>query len=273
MAQPYSRLGFTSYNGRLLTEAQRARVEVVLVAPRNPLNVGAASRAMANFGFSQLTVVAPYAPHWAEAKQSAVGASSVLDHAREAATLAEAIAQCTLVLGTGTLTYRKAEQPVVALPDAGSLVISELQRGGHVAIVFGPEKRGLARDDLALCHRLLVIPTDARQPSMNLGQAVAVCLYEIGARPAKIAEAMQGSPGRIDFAPQPTNSGNLDRMASLIEEVMREAGYSPNAMQKANHHDLQLMLRRLELDQKDARRILGLFRRVLTHMKRPSTKK
>ncbi len=253
----------------MLTESQRALIEVVLVSPRNPLNIGAAARAMANFGFTRLTVVAPFAPHWAEAKQSAVGADSVLNNARETATLAEAIARCTFVLGTGTLTYRKAEQPVVELPDVGGLAISELQRGGRVAIVFGPEKRGLTRDDLALCHRLLVIPTNAQQPSMNLGHAVAVSLYELSARKATNG-VFEMSSGSVPLrSPQPADSRDLDLLTSLVEETMRKAGYSPNAMQKANHHDVQLMLRRLQMSKKDTRRILGLFRRMSARMDGP----
>lgn len=169
------------YNESLLTENQRDRFAVVLISPRNPLNIGAVARAMANFGFARLKVVAPYAPHWQEAK-SAVGAEELLAAAAEEATLAEAVAECTLVVGTGTLTYRKPEQTVVRLPDLAPMVRQEMERGGRVALVFGPEKHGLTRDDLSYCHLLVEIPTDAKQPSMNLGQAVAVCLYELAAR-------------------------------------------------------------------------------------------
>ena len=98
------------------------------------------------------------------------------------ATLAEAVSRCTLVVGTGSLTYRKPEQPVVPLPGSAPLVSRELARGGLVALVFGPEKHGLTREDLSFCHLLVEIPTDQRQPSMNLGQAVAVCLYELESR-------------------------------------------------------------------------------------------
>ena len=87
----------------MLPEDQRDRISVVLVSPRNPLNIGAAARAMANFGFSRLAVVAAYAPHWREAR-SAVGAPELLAFAVETETLPEAVAGCTLVLGTGTLT-------------------------------------------------------------------------------------------------------------------------------------------------------------------------
>ena len=136
---------------------------------------------MANFGFSRLTVVAPFEAHWREA-QSAIGAESLLQNAKRTERLEQAIADCTLVIGTGTLAHRKAEQPVVPLPELGGRIISELARGGRVALVFGSEKRGLTREDLSYCHLLAVIPTDPQQPSMNLGQAVAVCLYELAGR-------------------------------------------------------------------------------------------
>jgi tRNA/rRNA methyltransferase len=97
------------YNHSLLTEGQCDAVEVVLVSPRNPLNIGAAARAMANFGFRHLAVVAPYAPMWREAR-SAVGAPEILLNAAETTSLGEAVAASTLVVGTGTLTYRKPEQ-------------------------------------------------------------------------------------------------------------------------------------------------------------------
>ena len=160
------------------TEAQRDALQVVLVSPRNPLNIGAAARAMANFGFRRLKVVAPFAPTWREAR-SAVGAEELLQNAESTECLAEAVSACTLVIGTGTLTYRRPEQKVVLLPLLAPLVSQELARGGHVALVFGPEKHGLTREDLSYCQILVEIPTDPGQPSMNLGQAVAVCLYEL----------------------------------------------------------------------------------------------
>jgi tRNA/rRNA methyltransferase len=244
----------------LLTEAQRDRIEVVLVRPRNPLNIGAAARAMANFGFRRLAVVAPYAPHWREAR-SAVGAPEVLQNAKSTECLADAVAGCTLVAGTGTVTRRKPEQAVVSLPDLAPVVDRELARGGRVAVVFGPEKHGLTREDLSYCHMLVEIPTDPRQPSMNLGQAVAVCLYELARRvfltEKDTPEAVAG--GVRSTAP----CGDLELLAGVVEETMTAAGYSPRGMQPANRHDLRLLLRRLALTRRDARRILGLFRRIL----------
>jgi tRNA/rRNA methyltransferase len=275
----------------LLTESHRDRLTVVLVSPRNPLNIGAAARAMANFGFARLAVVAPYEANWREAK-SAVGASELLRIARDTKTLAEAVADCTLVIGTGSLEYRKPEQPLIPLPELAPLMQKELARGGRIALVFGSEKRGLTREDLAHCHILTAIPTDPAQPSMNLGQAVAVCLYEIASRIAPLAGDL-GAPGpgsprtglsprggdpsllgtgetvaNASESPAPASTRDLDLLAGVVEQTMLAANYSPAAMRKANRHDLDLLLRRLALTHPDAARILGLFRRILWRLNR-----
>lgn len=263
MRSPYA------YNRLLLTAAQRDCLDIVLVSPRNPLNIGAVARAMANFGFAHLTVAAPYAPNWREAK-SAVGAPELLAGAREAATVADAVAQCTFVVGTGTLTYRKPEQEVLQLQDLAPRMQRAVASGGRAALVFGPEKHGLTRDDLAWCHALVEIPTDPRQPSMNLGQAAAVCLYELS-RPGAAStsstdvrqEDVEAAGGR-DAA----QSSALDRLAGLIEEAMAAADYSPAAMRAANQYDLRLLLRRLHFSAHDTRRAMGLFRRIVWGLQR-----
>jgi TrmH family RNA methyltransferase len=246
----------------LSADIHHESIEVVLVRPRNPLNIGAAARAMANFGFNRLTVVAPFEAHWREAR-SAVGAPELLAAARETETLAEAVRDCTLVAGTGSLERRKPEQQVVKLPDLPTLAGGEIARGGRVAIVFGPEKHGLTREDLSLCHVLVEIPTDERQPSMNLGQAVAVCLYELaahGSRTEGLSDSEStGQPG----AP----SGTLDLLTGVIEETMVGSGYSPAIMRGANRLDLRMLLRRLRFNEPDARRALRLFRRILWRMR------
>jgi tRNA/rRNA methyltransferase len=214
---------------------------------------------MANFGFERLAVVAPYAPNWREAR-SAVGAPEQLQNAKETATLAEAVAGCTLVAGTGTLTYRKPEQKVVR---------QEMERGGRVGLVFGPEKHGLTREDLSYCHILVEIPTDERQPSMNLGQSVAVCLYELAVRaylPEKVAH--EEAKAEAGAGKQAADSGSLELLAGVVEQAMEAADYSPARMQEANRHDLRLLLRRLGLSERDRRRILGLFRRILWRLER-----
>ncbi len=223
---------------------------------------------MANFGFSRLTLVAPYAPHWREAR-SAVGAPQLLLGAKESTTLAEAVEECTLVAGTGTLTHRKPEQHVISLPSLAPLIRRQLIEGGRVAVVFGPEKHGLTRDDLSYCHVLVEIPTDARQPSMNLGQAVAVCLYELATRSLSNAQPpSEEISNQTENLPSASTSGNLDTLAELIGQAMAASDYSPRAMQSANRHDLRLLLRRLHLNPADTRRALGLFRRILWRIER-----
>ncbi len=178
--------------------------------------------------------------------------------------MAEAVATCTFVAGTGTLTHRKPGQPVVPLPDFSPMIERELARGGRVALVFGPEKHGLTRDDLSFCNVLVEIPTDPRQPSMNLGQAAAVCLYDLACRPAHVSAIS---------APETSaaTSLQLDRLAHLIEETMTASEYSPRVMHDANRHDLRVLLRRLGPSPQDTRRIMGLFRRILWRLKRDST--
>jgi TrmH family RNA methyltransferase len=268
----------TLYNRSLLTESQRERISVVLVSPRNPLNIGAVARAMANFGFSRLGVVAPFEAHWREAR-SAIGAPDLLHSALESSCLADAVRNCTLVLGTGTLTHRKAEQPVVRLDQLAPFVERAFHNGGQIAFVFGPEKHGLTREDLSYCHALVEIPTDPHQPSMNLGQAGAVCLYELATRVGPSNPGSGIATAQIDLdvknpvtsnasEPAPT-SGKLDILAGLIEQVMQATNYSPKLMQQANRHDIRLMLRRLHLNAADSRRALGLFRRILWRLQLP----
>jgi tRNA/rRNA methyltransferase len=246
----------------LLTPQQRDRVSVVLVSPRNPLNIGAVVRAMANFGFSHLTVVAPYEPHWREAR-SAIGAPELLANARETSTLSDAVRDSTLVLGTGTLTHRKPEQPVIRLDHLAPVITREFESHANISIVFGPEKHGLTREDLSWCQHIVEIPTDSRQPSMNLGQAAAVILYELSIR-SSLSSATPYPPITA-VTPRPT-SGNLDVLADLIQQVMLASNYSPRNMQAANAHDIRLMLRRLALTPADQRRALGLFRRILRRL-------
>lgn len=267
-------------------------IDVILVSPRNPLNIGAVARAMANFGLSRLTVITPYDPSWRQAR-SAIDAEHLLLNAHESPSLAAAVAHCTLVAGTATSRYRHPEQPHFFLPAFIAHAHQELAAHGHIAIVFGSEKFGLSREDLSLCNVIVEIPTHPRQPSMNLGQAVAVCLYALTQQPSAIGPISPASPSNQNPAPEPSQpdepeelipaitpsendktltipfpstglaAGDLNRVAELILETMQAARYSPASMRLANQQDLRLMLRRWSLSNHDLRRALGLFRRIL----------
>src|SRR5436190_1440747 len=156
-------------------------LRVVLVATRNPLNIGAAARAMANFGFSRLRVVNPYDVAFREAR-SAVGAAPLLQRAEEFDTLADAVADCRLVIGTTSLGHRELQHPIRRLEYGARLILRALPQS-PVALLFGSEKFGLSNPDLSHCHWLMRIPTVDQDLSMNLGQAVALCLYELARNP------------------------------------------------------------------------------------------
>src|SRR5579864_2597603 len=153
------------------------RLFVVLVGARNPLNIGAAARAMSNFGFTNLRLVNPYPLGFREAK-SAVGASAVLKRTQEYKTISDAVADCSLVVGTTAARNRKLDHELRPLQEGAGLIRRQLL-SGNVALLFGSEKRGLSNRDLSYCHWLMRIPTREPNPSMNLGQAVAVCCYEL----------------------------------------------------------------------------------------------
>src|SRR6202050_605628 len=149
---------------------------------------------MSNFGVRRLRVVNPYEPAFREAK-SAVGAADVLASAEQFKTVAEAVADCTLVVGATAVGKRNLHHPLRRLEDGARLIRRGLGKSG-VALLFGSEKFGLSNDDLSHCHWVMRVPTVDQELSMNLGQAVALCLYELArdpkaavARPEKIRPA------------------------------------------------------------------------------------
>jgi TrmH family RNA methyltransferase len=229
-----------------------ARLCLVLVRTRNPLNIGAVARAMLNFGAHELRVVAPYDASFREAR-SAVGAGAVLGEAREFASVAEAVADCRLVIGTTAARRRELEQPLVALEHAGAPVRAALAQG-RVALLFGSEKHGLRREDLEHCHWLVRIATEAAQPSMNLGQAAAVCLWEL-ARETAAAPLVEGEVR--------ATSADLERLGALLVELL-EAGGSTHAKTAANSEaEVRRMLRRLNATDADTHLLMGMARKLL----------
>ena len=206
---------------------------MVLVSTRNPLNIGAAARAMANFGFSRLCVVNPYDVAFREAR-SAVGAAPLLQKAEEFASLADAVADCRLVVGTTSVGHRELQHPIRRLEYGARLMLRALP-AAPVALVFGSEKFGLSNDDLSHCHWLMRIPTVGQDLSMNLGQAVALCLYEM-ARDPKAAAARpvkdrlrQRRRNRADHAPPAGGPGQERLRQPRHRGLHRRKGPPPGA--------------------------------------------
>ncbi len=228
------------------------RLRVVLVSTRNPLNIGAAARAMSNFGVSRLRVVNPFTPAFREAV-SAVGAADLLQNAEEFSTVAEAIGDCSLVVGTTAAKDRELQHPLRVLQD-GARIIRKRLTSGNVALLFGSEKHGLRNEELSHCHWLMRIPTSPTNFSMNLGQSVAVCLYEI-ARGGKIAPE-----GKIE---KRAASAELDRLTETFLEAITLSGFIRHGAEALAEEKLRRLIRRLDINSPDGAVLTGMFRKIL----------
>ena len=225
-------------------------VAVVLVSPRNPLNIGAAARAMSNFGLRNLRVVNPYDIAFREAR-SAVGASQLLADATEFTSVADAVADRTMIVGTTGLRKRELQHPLRDLAPGMQLI--RKQMSSRIALLFGSEKRGLSNEDLSYCHWLLRIPTQEQHPSMNLGQAVAVCLYELTRRPVERTRSKKDA--RVD-------GQNSERLLASLLYILNSSGYLNPSSHKAAEEKFRRLLRRLELSTEDTLTLLGMFRQI-----------
>jgi tRNA/rRNA methyltransferase len=230
-------------------------LRVVLVAARNPLNIGAAARAMSNFGVRRLRVVNPYEVAFQEAR-SAVGASALLAKAEQFETVAEAVADCRLVVGTTAVGPRELQHRLHRLDEGGRAIKRQLKTG-PVALLFGSERYGLSNEELSHCHWVMRIPTREEHGSMNLGQAVAVCLYEL-VRGRKTAPAKTAPVKKEKNA---ATSGNVERLTKILLEVLRTSGFvKPRAV--AAEEKLRRLVRRLQLNANDAEVLLGMVRQI-----------
>ena len=236
---------------------RRDRLCVVLVRTRNPLNLGAAARAMSNFGFRQLRVVQPYDVGFREAR-SAVGALELLKNAEEYRTVAEAVEDCGLVVGTTAIGKRQMQQPLRTLA-IGANVIRKRLASARVALLFGSEKTGLSNEDLSHCHCVLHIPTQAEHLSMNLAHAVAVTLYELSR-----GSARQKRELRHKLA----TAAELERLTQALAEAAKESGFFTETSATTREQKLRRLIRRLHLQLDDAEILLALLRQILWKMQR-----
>ena len=268
-------------------------LRVVLVSTRNPLNIGAAARAMSNFGFSHLRVVNPYEPAYREAR-SAVGAASVLAKAEEFDSVSEAVADCALVVGTTAVGHRELHHPLRRLEDAATIIRKALAResasrgaetkgkksarkraaSNRVALLFGSEKFGLTNEDLSHCNWLLHVPTSTQNISMNLGQAVAVCLYELirGSQnaPQKRPEFAAKFASRFENAsqkPQPATAGELERFTAVLTDALSASGFLDLRKVADADERVRRLVRRLNLPSRDADMWTGIMRQIVWKLK------
>lgn len=236
------------------------RIVVVLVRARNPNNIGAAARAMHDFGFRHLRVVNEYAVPF-ESARSAVDASGVLANAASFASVADAVADCTTVVGTTAVGERTLQHPLYELPQAGRVIATELARdGGRVALLFGSEKTGLSNEELSHCHWLLTIPMqqheEMRHPSMNLGQAVAVCLYELVRQADGLVVSASGDSVAAEAA-------ETERLTALLTEVLEETGYARRHPANCDDGQIRRLVLRMGLKASDVPVWMGILRQIL----------
>ena len=229
---------------------------MVLVSSRNPLNMGAAARAMSNFGFSRLRVVTPYEKAFRQAV-SAVGAEDLLASAEEFESVADAVADCTLVVGTTAVRHRELQHPLRRLEYGGRLIRKHMA-SSSVALLFGSERYGLSKQDLSYCHWLIRIPTLERNISMNLGQAVAICLYEL-IRDSRAAAKPSGDA--------PAKAGDIERITALLADVLSTSSYMLPQRAAETEQRIRRMVRRLKLSEPDVEAWLGILRHIQWQMK------
>jgi TrmH family RNA methyltransferase len=246
-------------NGRMFD-----RVVVVLVRARNPNNIGAVARAMHDFGFRHLRVVNDYAVPF-ETTRSAVDASEVMAGAAAFGSVADAVADCSLVVGTTAVGERALQHPLCTLADAERKIREQLAGGGRVALLFGSEKTGLSNEELSHCHWLLTIPMEqhdeVRHPSMNLGQAVAVCLYELVRQGGSPSE----SAGRISAS---AKAGEVERLTALLTEVLEETGYTKRHPANCEEGQIRRLVLRMGVTANDVPVWMGILRQVLWKVRR-----
>ena len=228
-------------------------IRIVLCRPIYGGNIGSVCRAMANMGLSDLALVAAENINWEEAQKMACAAQDILANRRETATLDEALADCVLVVGaTARLgLYRQhATTPRECAP-----LILDAACNGKAALVFGTEDNGLNNIELALCNRLIQIPSANEYRSLNISQAVMVCAYELFTAAGIFEPTGEKSPA--------ADTRTKEHMFKMWEEALLQIGFmEPD---KAQH--MMLGVRRIfsrgKLTEDDVRILMGIARQTL----------
>jgi tRNA/rRNA methyltransferase len=229
-------------------------VRLVLLRPRNPENLGAAARAMKNFGLADWAIVSLGTHDFASARRVAVHAEELLDRPRLCATLGEAVADCAWVVGTSPRPVRGRRR--LSPADVAREVLARAP--ARTALVFGDERSGLTNEDVLRCHDLSAIPTDAAQPSLNLAQAVLVYCYAL--RDAALAAAPRPPPPRAAAA----TDAELAAVEEALRHLLRAGGFLAGPERHAVR-DLADTLRRARPTRREARLWLAALRRLGRH--------
>lgn len=231
----------------------------VLVRPQMGENIGAAARAMWNFGLDRMRVVAPR-DGWPNERAVALasGAGRLLDEARHFDTTAGALDDATHVFAT-TARARDLTKPVVTPERAMEIAAKEIGQGGKVAVLFGPERAGLENDDIARANTLINVPVNPEFPSLNLAQCVLLCAYEWRRHSAEITQERVEMAGS-DWA----NATEVEKLAEHFEDRLDQAGFFfPEAKADSMKINLRNLWSRMPLTRSDIQMFHGMMRQMV----------
>ncbi|MGN7725821.1 RNA methyltransferase [Luteimonas sp. 22616] len=237
------------------------RIRIVLVGTQHPGNIGSAARAIKTMGLDRLVLVAPQRYPHNEADMMAAGADDVLASAVCVDTLAEAVADCRLVLGC-TARSRRVQLEELSPRVAAARACDMALAGGEVAVVFGRERTGLENEELQLCHAAVHIPANPDYSSLNLAAAVQVLSYELrmvllaaGTAQAADGPAHEGGHPSDRPASHAQMEGLFAQLAQTLDDIDFHKGRAPaSAMRK-----LRRLFLRSELGEREVRLLRGIL--------------
>lgn len=241
--------------------AARMEPAIILVRPQMGENIGAAARAMLNFGLTDMRLVAPR-DGWPNPRAVAMAsgaAGQVLDRARVFGTLAEAMADVDHAYAT-TARGRELTKPVLTPATAMAEARIRHAAGGRTAVIFGPERAGLENDDVARANAIITVPVNPEFPSLNLAQAVLLTGYEWA---RESLPAQPAPPGRRPEGEAPATRIEIEKLADHYEERLEEAGFFfPPEKAPAMKLTLRNLWSRMALTQADTRIFHGMLRQL-----------
>ena len=234
-------------------DAGAARIRIVLVGTQHPGNIGSAARAMKTMGLSRLVLVAPERYPHADADALAAGADDVLAQAQVTDSLAEALADCRLVLGC-TARDRRIALRQWTPRQAAAQVAGIAAQAGEVALLFGRERTGLDNDELQLCHAAVHIPANPGYSSLNLAAAVQVLAYEL-----RLALIDQAGPAPQSREDPPASHAELEGLFAQLAETLDQIDFHKGRAPESAMRKLRRLFLRADLDPREVRLLRGIL--------------
>ncbi|MDW3116578.1 RNA methyltransferase [Roseovarius pacificus] len=231
----------------------------VLVRPQMGENIGAAARAMWNFGLDRMRLVAPR-DGWPNPKAIAMasGAGRLLDEAQMVETLPDAVADCHYVMAT-TARARGLTKPVLSPERAMQIAAERIAQGQKVAVLFGPERAGLENDDVARANAIINVPVNPEFASLNLAQCVLLTAYEWRRAQGNIVDE-RVDMARADWAEQI----EIEKLADHYDERLTQAGFFfPDHKAEGMRTNLRNMWSRMALTRADVQMLHGVLRQMV----------